>query len=236
MRKIIFPLLTLLVGQPLTAREKTHEITVRTLCFSQVDGIKSLSHFAPRRKSATEVPLWVGAPSEDIELKIEGDILNFYILAKDEDGKEVKKIAAVGKAKESKRQLLLFLPAKEDAGIVEEAPYRILSFDDDVKSFPMGSIRLVNDTDTAVVFTLGEHDKTLEAGASEIVPQPTEVDEYNDYSFSVEIVTEEGRQTVRQTRAKAIDSKRDMAVIVLGDNERPSVSFYKDIPPWITLP
>lgn len=215
---------------PTTAQE-AREVTVRTLCFQQNDNIKSLFIQGAPKSEAIEIPLWTRAPSDDIKLKLEDNRMVFCIKAQNSEGDAILQPVAKTTLGEGGRFLLFFVPGTDG-----ENAYKVKSFPDDEKSFPMGSTRIINFTPVNAYFRLGEHEVTLKPGEVKVVPMPKKVNQYKDYSLVIELDSKNGRYPVRETRGKASDSKRDLAVIYLDPKaKRANVNLYKDIPPW-TLP
>lgn len=225
----------LLLTPGLHAQQK-QKVVVRSLCFRHVDNLKEVFYVNPGKDGElVTVPLWRNEPSDDIALKVEGQVVRFVIPEEGkqgEDGKPSYKVVAAGKLASFDRQLLYFLPGKPGG-----TAYTLRCFNDDPKIFPMGSSRVVNLTKSNAVVTLGERRVTIKPNASVIIPMPTKLNAYKDYNRVVELAMKNGRlYQVANNRGKASLGKRDLVVIYMNPRtKRPDVNFHRDIPPW-TLP
>lgn len=214
-----------------TAQEDSKKIIIRSLCLQQIDGVKKVFFKSPsREEEQIEIPLWMGEPSEDIELTVQGSTANFYLPGKNAQGETEPKLVASGPIAKSSRQLFFFIPSGK-----KEFPYRLKAFDDDLQSFPLGSTRLINLTPTRAHFQLGEIDRVLKPSEVVIVPMPKKLNKYHDFSLLIELETKDGkRYNVRQTRGKANDTKRDITVVFFDQEaKKPRANFYPDIPLWL---
>ncbi len=227
MRIVVFGLSVILMAAPALAQQ-ARKVVVRSLCFEHVDGLKSV-HFLKKDAGELEIPLWLGEPSDDIILELPSSQLSFHVPASGNE--EQPQLAAQGKLGSGQRHLLFFVPSGK-----ETPKYWALSFPDDERSFPMGAVRLLNLAKVPAVFQLGERITKVPVGGSAIVPMPRKVNRYNDYNFEIKLEMLGGLYPVRQTRGRAVKTKRDMAVVYIDPrSQRAKVNLYTDIPPW-TLP
>ena len=210
--------LIFLFCSPLSAKE-ARSITIRTLCLEHVDGLKTL-YFKSSEKTGEviAIPIWERGLSDDIRLNVSGDELLFYAPVQEGDGKKEDPVAR-GKASSEARQLLFFVPEKRSG-----LSYRVISYNDDTRTFPMGSTRLLNVSHSTAHFKLGEIEKAVEPGATTIAPMPRMLNRFKDYNLMIELESDKGRYLVRQTRGKSSKRKRDMAVVYIdADSKRARV-------------
>lgn len=227
MRPVLLLLTALLAIAPAIAQD-TRKVVIRSLCFAHVGGLKELE-FVQKDSATIEIPLWLGEPSDDITLEVPGNTVSFF--RPDAASEDAPQPVAQGTLGTANRQLLFFVPSGK-----ESPAYRVLAFPDDSGAFPMGSTRLLNLAKVPAVFRMGEHAIKVAPSRATIAPMPRKVNKYNDYNFEIMLQTEKGLYPVRQTRARAVKSKRDMAVVWIDPRtKRARVNLYTDIPPW-TLP
>lgn len=223
--RIALLLLTSLLAASVTAAQDTRKVTVRSLCFAHVGGLKT-AEFVQPDGATLEVPLWLGEPSDDIRLEAKGNTLAFF--DPDAPQEDNPKPIATGTLGAAARQLLFFVPSGQ-----KSPAYRVLAFPDDQRAFPMGNTRLLNLAKVPAIFKMGEHAIKVAPGRASIAPMPRKVNKYNDYNFEIVLETEKGLYPVRQTRGRAVKSKRDMAVVWIDPStKRARVNLYTDIPPW----
>lgn len=226
-RVVLIGLSAIVMAAPALAQQ-SRKVVVRSLCFEHVEGLKSV-HFLKKDKGEVEIPLWLGEPSDDIILELPSSVLAFHVPAAGNE--EEPRLVAQGKLGAGPRQLFFFVPSGK-----ENPLYQVLSFPDDERSFPMGAVRLLNLAKVPAVFQMGERVTKVPAGGAAIVPMPRKVNRYNDYNFEIKLETPGGLYPVRQTRGRAVKTKRDMAVVYVDPaSQRAKVNLYTDIPPW-TLP
>ncbi len=212
------------------------KIQFRTLCLEQIQGLEKV--VLPSGKDLAknqEVVLYT-----DLSPVMEGVFTNdeavFYTEKSGDDGKLVR--TAVGKAilGKSDRQLFLFHPGGEGEG---KLPYDVQAYDDDLKSFALGSVRAINLAPLPVRIVMPEATgPPIAAGQFAKFTHSKKVDDYNMYPVSVEFQIEGGEWLKAQAVSwKASDRRREI-VVMLEDvkTKQHTVKMFSDVPPWVADP
>lgn len=233
MKNLILRILLLVSFSTTSYAQRNRKVEFRTLCLEQIEGLEKVVIPAGKDTAKNqEVILYV-----DVSPILKGVFTTneavFYTIKPGPDGKPLR--VAVGKATmgRSKQQLFLFIPSGGGEG---KLPYRVIAYDDDLKSFPLGNIRAINLAPVPVRFVLSE--VTIPA----ILPDeftrfshPKTLDEYRMYPVSVEFQTPGDKWVKGQsTNWKADDHRREI-VITLEDSKSKQrlVKMFSDFPPWV---
>jgi hypothetical protein len=247
MQKLLIACLLMIAAAPLSSAGPARKVQFRTLCIERAEEVdKVVIPGSGKKAKPQEVVLYT-----DLSPVIDGvfgtDEAVFYGEKTGANGK-VERIP-IGKAKlgKSARQLFVFTPTAHAEGELPEGElaagtsaegklaYRVLAFDDDEKSFPMGRVRAINLAPVAVRYALSEAEQIeVAAGESAQLPHPSEVNDYNLYPVTVEYKNDDGEWVVgSNTNWKSSEKKREIAVtnFSVGDKLL-TVRLYGDIPPW----
>lgn len=210
------------------------KLQIRTLCLEQVKGLEKVRLFAgDESKEDPEVALY-GEVSPVIESTFKTNEAIFCTEKTGADGKIVR--TPVGKVTlgKSSQQLFVFIPSGGGEG---KLPYQIQAYDDDLKTFALGSVRAINLAPVPVRFILsGAVTPQIPPGKYAQFPHSTKVDEYNMYSVVTEFLSANGEWVKGQSTSwKATDRRREI-VITLVDMKykQPGVQMFSDFPPWAT--
>ncbi|MEO5916494.1 MAG: hypothetical protein ABIS50_19815 [Luteolibacter sp.] len=232
MKKLILKILVLGAFSPVLLAQDIRKVQLRTLCLEQIKDLEKVVLAAGDGKSkGQDVILYT-----DISPVIEGSFTTneaiFYIEKTGPDGKPLQ--VPVGKATlgKSARQLFLFVPGGTGEG---KLPYQVIAYDDDLKSFAMGSVRAINLAPVPVRFVLaGEVTPQIPPGRFAQFPHATKVDDYNMYPVVIEFLSANGEWVKGQSVSwKASDQKREVVVTLVDMKyKQPSVQNFADFPPW----
>lgn len=210
------------------------QVEFRTLCPVVVDGVRELVIPGTSARQVQEVRLFTGF-SPVAEGRFHDWEARFYV-EKDEKGREPERtIVAQGTLTRSRQQLFVFVPAlDQEPG--EGLTYAVHCLPDDEKSFPLGSVRVINAADVPVRVTVaGEEETEIEPGAVARMAHPREVNDYGMYPAVVEYQGKDGKWiAVQSTNWRATKLRRDVVVIVrdpVGGNVL--VKSFSDMPPWL---
>jgi len=228
---MILRVLVFLSGLALAASaQNARKLSARTLCFSYVDQVESV--FAPTGKDGemSEVPLYTTVISEPFEMNAsaEGGV---FSLPNDDPEQPYKPLKAAALPSGSS-VLFLFLPAPEKS----KDPYKVVALADDTRSFPWGSVRLLNLSPHAVRFHLGEHNGQkafgLLPGKSELVKTIQRLDDFNRYPVLVDYKTDKGFEPFYNNAWRAVAEKRDLVITYQDPNTGlPHLNHYEDAKP-----
>lgn len=225
--------LLLTLAAPLLGQE-TKKITLRTLCFAHVNGIKMLYLPGEKPGELAEVPLFTEVFSLPVVATSTGGKVSF-LLSKEPPapGKTPPMLPPVNLPNSSK-VLFLFLP---NPG--KEVPYQIVAMGDDEASFPMGTTKAMNLTPANLRFDLGEfaEDKGIlvAPGKTAIIERVKKVNHLNQFDAKVlyEIKPKEFTPFYN-SRWRSVDGKRDIAIAYLDPtSKQPMVNLYEDAPPVV---
>ncbi len=228
-RKLFLASLLLLATAPASSAAP-RKVSFRTLCIERAEGLdKVIVPVAGKKAKPQEIALYT-----DISPVIDGSFLSdeavFYKGIPEGGAKPV----AVGKARMGKSSRQLFVFIKNEGG-EDEMPYRVLAFDDDEKSFPLGHVRAINLASVPVKYTVADNElPEIAAGGSTQIPHPKQVNEYNLYPVSVLYKNAQGGWTQGGTSNwKASEKTRQVAVTNDSAADKTlTVRIYSDIPPW----
>ena len=227
MKAIYLSSVLILLSAAAASAGETRKIAFRTLCIRQLPKLAevSLPSAKPGGKPLS-VPLYKLSISQVVEAEFSDDMAEFQAPGKNGT-------VARGKLAKSKRQLLVFVPVEAEDG---PPRYEIHAFDDDLKSFKMGSILASNLAPEPVRITMaGKVMPPLPASGHAVYPQPKEVNDYNMYPAIVEFQGE-GEEWTKAYSAgwKASDRRREIVITqVDGETRRPAVKMIADNPPWL---
>ena len=221
--------LTFLVGLTLAATaQETRKITLRTLCFSHVDKVEKVFVAGSEPGTGVEVPLYTETFSMPVEVVALEGKLTFSLAA---PGKDVPALPAV-KVPEGSKVLCLFLPSPG----TKNQPYQVVAMADDLTSFPLGSVKLINLTAAVIRFDLGEFsgDKgaTVAPGKTGQLASIRMVNHLNQYDAKALYQTKPGEFVqFYNSRWRSVAAKRDIAIAYLDpQSKQPMVNLYEDAP------
>lgn len=232
--KFLSLILSLVSTLALSANAQERRVQFRTICLQHQKEITEV--LVPGRSDTIQkVPLYTSDLSPVIEATFPGGEAVFYIEKTGPDGKPLRVPVAKTKLAQAARQLFVFVPGADP----EKAAYEVRAYDDDDKSFPMGSVRVINFSPVSVRFIMaGVTGPEIPAGKATQFPQATKVNEYNMYSVSVEFLSAGGKWVQGASQSwKAGKDKREL-VFTLVDlkYKQPDVRLFTDIPPWTEAP
>lgn len=233
MKNLFIASLLLIATLEMSSAGGDRKVKFRTLCIERVEDVeKVVIGGSGKQAKAQEVALYTDL-SPVIDAVFETDEAVFYGEKTGADGTVER--TPVGKAKlgQSGRQLFVFTPNEDSE---EELPYRVLAFDDDEKSFPVGNVRAINLASVPVRYALSEADQVeVAAGESVQLPHPSEVNDYNLYPVTVEYKIDDGEWVLgKATNWKASNEKREISVTSFSaDRKMLTVRLYGDLPPWL---
>lgn len=127
-------------------------------------------------------------------------------------------------------QVFFLLPETKQGGPV----YRVLAFDDEERSFPMGATRVINLAPFQIRLNLAGSDLApIKPGGMAVYPQVKVVDEWNMYTARIDFFAKEQWVPVATQSWKASDRKRDWVITQMDmATNSPAIRLYQDIPPW----
>lgn len=232
MLRLAFALL-LTLAAPLVGQE-TKKITLRTLCFTHVNGVKMLYLPGEKPGELAEVPLFTEVFSLPVVSTITGGKATF-LLSKEPPapGKTPPSLPPVSLPNSSK-VLFLFLP---NPG--KEVPYQIVAMGDDEGSFPLGTTKAMNLTPANLRFDLGEFSEAkgivVAPGKTAIIEPVRKVNHLNQFDAKVLYEGKPKEFTVfYNSRWRSVAGKRDIAIAYLDPtSKQPMVNLYEDAPPVV---
>lgn len=236
MKNLISGIALLAVCATALNAQQSRKIQFRTLCLEQVPGLEKVLLSTDKDPAKNkEISLYTDL-SPVVEGVFKGDEAVFYTMKSGDDGISTR--VEVGKTTmgNSDHQLFLFLPGGEDDG---KLAYQVQAFDDDVKSFELGSIRAINLASLPVRFVMPESTLPLiSPGGSAQFPHAKNADDYNMYPVSVEFQAAGGEWVKAQAvNWKANDRRREIIVMQNdGKSKQPTVKMFSDVPPWLNAP
>lgn len=213
--------------------QEGRKIQFRTLCLEQIEGLDKV--FLPTGvdpAQSQEVILYT-----DVSPIVEGTFKTseavFCTMKSGPDGKPLR--VTVGKVSlgKSERQLFLFVPSGGGEG---KLPYLVQAYDDDLKSFAMGSVRAINLAPVPVRFVLsGATTPQIPPGKFAMFPHSKKVDEYNMYPVAVEFLSASGEWVKGQSVSWKASNRRREIVVTLVDMKfkQPTVQTFSDFAPWV---
>jgi hypothetical protein len=226
--------LLLAMAAPLAAQQ-ARKITLRTLCFSHVNGVKKVFLPGSEPGSLVEVPLFTEVFSLPVEASISGGKAAFLLSdAAPESGKARPALPAVN-VPDGSKILFLFLPNPGKP----EAPYLVVPMADDEASFPLGTTKAMNLTPANIRFDLGEFagpkGVTVAPGKTAIVEAVRKVNHLNQFDAKVmyEVKPKEFTEFYN-SRWRSVAGKRDIAIAYIDPvSKKPMVNLYEDAPPAV---
>jgi len=233
MKDLILGILLLAVCSTNSYADQSRKIQFRTLCLEPIKGLENvvLSSGKDPAKNQEVVLFTDVSPVASATFKTNEAI--FYTLKPDSKGNPTRVEAGKATLGKSNRQLFLFIPGEGGEG---KLPYHVRAYDDDQKTFAMGSIRAINLSPLPVRFV------TAEATTPPIPPDnfaqfahSKTVNEYNMYPVSVEFQSDSGEWVKGESLTwKGTDKKRDI-VIVSEDKTTQvrAIQIFSDFPPWV---
>ena len=226
---ILLAVLCLAGMGPAGAQER--KVSLRTLCFQHVDGLRDvlLVTGTPDEPKLTPVRLYTSAYSDAVVESFEGSALRFAVEVAGPDGAKTLKTVAEGTLRAGARQVAIFLPSGKD-----DQPYRLMVVDETEEKFPMGATMIYNLTATKARFAIGEHGKELEPGALGLVPLPAEVNDLNQCTVRVFLLGGEGTWVpVSSTAWRVSEEMRSLALAYINPrSKQPTVHCLQETPPW----
>ena len=212
--------------------QEGRKISFRTLCLEQVGGIeKVVIPIAGGGKSA-DIPLYTDV-SPVVQGVFKANEAAFYIAKTGPDGKPTLELVGKTPIGKSDRQLFVFLPGGKGEG---KPVYQVRSFDDDTRTFGMGSIRAINLAPVPVRFVLsGATTPEIPPGKYAQFPHSKRVNDYNMYPVVVEFLSASGEWVKGQSVSWKATTRRREIVLTLVDSrfKQPTVRMYTDFPPWM---
>lgn len=209
------------------------KVSLRTLCFSHVEGVQKVFTTGSETGTSAEVPLYTETFSLPVEVvAIDGKLT--FSLAAPTPGQPKEAVPALPAVKcpEGARILCLFLPNPGKKG----QPYQVVALADDLASFPLGSIKLMNLTPAILRFDLGEHagakGVTVAPGKTGLLASVRKVNHLNQYDAKGLYQTKPGEFVqFYNSRWRSVASKRDIAIAYLDpQSKQPMVNLYEDAP------
>ncbi|MEO7098605.1 MAG: hypothetical protein ABI162_04535 [Luteolibacter sp.] len=216
--------------------ENTRKIAFRTLCLDRVNGIERVVIPGSSASETQKVELYT-----DVSPVIDGIFKNneaaFYIeKPPGPDGKPVLELVGRAPIGKSEHQLFLFSPG---AGGEGKLPYDVMAFDDDTKTFAMGSVRAINLAPVPVRFMLsGELTPQIPPTKYALFPHSKKVNDYNLYPVVIEFLSGNGEWVNGQSVSwKATERRRDIVITSVDTQfKQPTVRMFTDFPPWMEAP
>jgi hypothetical protein len=230
-RRVLVLLLAL--AAPLAAQSR--KVSLRTLCFTHVNGVKKLYLPGAEPGTFSEIPLFTEVFSLPVEANIVGGKASFLLSeAAPEPGKQRAALPAVS-VPDSSKLLFLFLPNPGKP----EAPYIVVPMADDESAFPLGTTKAMNLTPANVRFDLGEFSGakgiTVAPGKTAIIEPVKKVNHLNQFDAKVmyEVKPKEFAEFYN-SRWRSVAAKRDIAIAYLDPiSKKPMVNLYEDAPPAV---
>ncbi|GAA5477873.1 hypothetical protein Hhel01_01368 [Haloferula helveola] len=215
---------------PVAGQSEERLLNVRTLCFSYIDDVKSVFVPGERKGEMLEQELYTAVYSLPFQMRATGG-KGVFFLPNDDPEKPYKALPAV-ELPATSEILFLFLPSPDKA----KSPYRIVALPDDTRSFPYGSVRLMNLSNHNVRIHMGEHSGgkavNLTPGKSRLVDSVRKVDGLNRYPVLSEYETDKGFARFHNTAWRSIKDKRDLAIIYTEPKSgHPRIKHYEDAAP-----
>lgn len=221
--------LTILAGLTLAATaQETRKVSLRTLCFSHVDQVQKVFVAGAEPGTGTEVPLYTETFSMPVEVIAPEGKLTFSLAS---PGKDVPALPAV-KLPEGSKILCLFLPNPGK----KNQPYQVVAMADDLASFPLGSVKLINLTPAVIRFDLGEFSEakgaTVAPGKTGQLASIRKVNHLNQYDAKALYQRKPGEFVqFYNSRWRSVAAKRDIAIAYLDpQSKQPMVNLYEDAP------
>ena len=225
------------LAAPLAAQQ-ARKVTLRTLCFTHVNGVKKVYLPGPEPGSLVEVPLFTEVFSLPVEASLAGGKATFFLSeAAPEAGKPRPALPPVN-VPDSSKVLFLFLPNPGKP----ETPYLVVPMADDETAFPLGTTKAMNLTPANVRFDLGEFagpkGVVVAPGKTAIIEPVKKVNHLNQFDAKVmyEVKPKEFAEFYN-SRWRSVAGKRDIAIAYVDpQTKKPMVNLYEDAPPAVIKP
>jgi len=214
---------------PLAAQDDARPVKFRVLCYEQVrDIVKGFVMSGGGDKQ--EVTFYTGGFGPQVSGSFTDGKVRFYEEKPGPEGTVVRSVVGEGKLADSPEQLFFLLPENKP----NLPTYRVLAFDDQEKSFPMGATRVINMTPFHVRLTLAGKDlEPIKPGGMAVYPQVKAVDEWNMFTARIDFFAKAQWVPVSSQSWKASDRKRDWVITQIDPaTHSPTIRLYQDIPPW----
>lgn len=226
--------LALLLGLTLaTSAQGTRKIALRTLCFAHVEDVQKVFVAGSEPGSSTEVPLFTETFSRPVEVVAIDGKLTFALAAQAAgQAKASAPTLPPVKVPDGARILCLFLPNPGKKG----QPYQVVALADDLVSFPLGSVKLMNLTPAILRFDLGEfagsQGVTVAPGKTGTLASIRKVNHLNQYDAKALYQMNPGEFVqFYNSRWRSVAAKRDIAIAYLDpQSKQPMVNLYEDAP------
>ncbi|PAW75852.1 MAG: hypothetical protein B9S38_00440 [Verrucomicrobiia bacterium Tous-C4TDCM] len=226
--------LALLLGLTFAiSAQETRKISLRTLCFAHTDGVVKVFVAGSEPGTSTEVPLFTETFSRPVEVVAIDGKLTFAISAPTAgQAKEPTPALPAVKLPYGSKILCLFLPNAGKKG----QPYQVVAVADDLASFPLGSVKLMNLTPAVLRFDLGEHagpkGVTVEPGKTGMLASIRKVNHLNQYDAKGLYQMKPGEFVqFYNSRWRSVAAKRDIAIAYLDpQSKQPMANLYEDAP------
>ena len=212
----------------LKAQEEGRTVNFRVICLEQKDGIRKVQVAKGKPDETLAIPLLTGNFTDSFKCSFPTESAVFFV--EDSEAPEKRRVVATGKLASGDQQVFLFIPNTE-----KEMPYHIIAMNDDEKSFPMGSVRILNLCAGPVRVNLAGTDmKAIAPGKSSTYPPVKRVDKWGMYQARLDFATPDNQWIpVASPSWKGSELKRDLVITRLDKrSKQPLISYYKDIPPW----
>jgi hypothetical protein len=233
-RRVLVLMLALVA--PLAAQQK--KVTLRTLCFSHVNGVKKLYLPGPEPGSVAEVPLFTEVFSLPVEVTLSTDKVSFFLSAEPPAPGKARAALPPVSVPDSSKLLFLFLPNPGKP----EAPYLVVPMADDESAFPLGTTKAMNLTPANIRFDLGEFagakGVVVAPGKTAIIESVKKVNHLNQFDAKVmyEVKPKEFAEFYN-SRWRSVAGKRDIAIAYMDPiSKKPMVNLYEDAPPAVIKP
>ena len=213
--------------------QDARKVLFRTLCVDYANDIRNVMIPGKGAGEIQQLSLYTDI-SPVVEGAFTGNEAAFFIeKPPGQDGKPVRELVGKTAIGKSEHQLFVFLPGDGGAGSL---PYLVRSFDDDVKSFALGSVRAINLAPVPVRFLLaGEITPQIPPTKYAQFPHSKKVNDYNMYPVVVEFLSGNGEWINGQSVSwKAVDRRRDIVITSVDARfKQPVVRMFSDSPSWL---
>lgn len=218
-----------MVGCLPVAAQTERLVKARTLCFERVADSPDIHVLG--EKDAYQILMPVEAFSNSFPCTLLDGEAVFYKKEGLDAGGEPKKVvvARARVADELKEVLFYFVPSGKKNGLL----YDVRVLNDDLKSFPLGSSRVLNMSGTEVAFQLGEHVRKISPGKYAQVGDVTKRTELNMAPVVFKMLSNQGHwRTVAETKVRfTLRTRLFIVSYVHAETRQPLLKVYKDMPP-----
>lgn len=229
--------LALLLGLTLaSSAQETRKIALRTLCFAQVENIQKVFLIGTESGTSTEIPLYTETFSRSVEVVAIDGKLTFAIVAPIAgEAKPAVPALPTVKIPRGDKILCLFIPKPGK----KDQPFQVVALADDLVSFPLGSVKLLNLTPAVLRFDLGEYvgtkGMTVAPSKTGMLASIRKVNHLNQYDAKALYQMKPGEFVqFYNSRWRSVAAKRDIAIAYLDPLSRlPIVNLYEDAPAFV---